>query len=108
MPGDTNWVLTYEEPTVPGIEKRPLVDQTAPKWFPLLSTPFAIRWDLLDERQAMKNHEQTLTRLAERGGLDPIEAMANVQTRGYQPKDFRDAFAALIAAYDEHKVDFDE
>jgi hypothetical protein len=38
----------------------------------LKSMPMA----MLDERQAMKNHGQSLKRLAERGGLAPSEALS--------------------------------
>jgi len=36
-----------------------------------------IPWRLIEshERQALRNHNQTLERLAERGGLDPHEAL---------------------------------
>lgn len=38
----------------------------------------AIPWEVLapHERQAQRNHSQTLRRLAERGGLSPAEAVA--------------------------------
>jgi len=41
-------------------------------------------WDLLaaHEEQAIKNHGQSLARLAERGGLDPEEMLAVMQDRG--------------------------
>jgi N-acyl-D-aspartate/D-glutamate deacylase len=40
-----------------------------------------IPWDLIapHEKQAQNNHDQSLKRLAERGGLDPIEAMLVLQ-----------------------------
>lgn len=41
---------------------------------PIKSIP--IEW--LSEEMAIKNHSQSLKRLAERGGLSPIEAMANI------------------------------
>lgn len=44
-------------------------------WMPLLDyKPLALPAALLDEAQAMKNHGQTLQRLAERGGLSLDEA----------------------------------
>lgn len=38
-----------------------------------------INKDLLNEEWAMKNHSQTLDRLAERGGLSCREVLANVK-----------------------------
>lgn len=40
-------------------------------------------WKLIasHERQALINHDQTLTRLAERGGLSPCEALAILEDR---------------------------
>lgn len=43
--------------------------------------PKYVRWDALSEDQAMKNHSQTLERLAERGGLSPVEIVLNVKSR---------------------------
>lgn len=40
--------------------------------------PRDVKLSALNEKQAMKNHSQTLTRLAERGGLSPLEMMCNV------------------------------
>lgn len=37
------------------------------------------------ELQALRNHSQTLARLAERGGLSPCEAVAVLQNRRWQP-----------------------
>lgn len=69
------------------------------KWFPLLGTPFAIRRDLLNEETAQQFHYQSLDRLAERGGLAPNEAWANVsKDRGALNRSQKEAFAALIAA----------
>lgn len=40
--------------------------------------PKSVPFELLNEEQAMKNHSQTLDRLNERGGMSPIEIVANV------------------------------
>lgn len=40
--------------------------------------PRFVRWEALSEKWAQINHGQTLTRLAERGGLDPTELVANL------------------------------
>jgi hypothetical protein len=44
---------------------------------------FVVPWDLLapHEAQADRNHQQTLERLAERGGLSAREALAVVEDR---------------------------
>lgn len=62
------------------------------KSFPILLTipswkayrdrcPKSIPWELIEphREQAMKNHYQTLERLAQRGGLDPIELKSVLQ-----------------------------
>lgn len=45
----------------------------------------AIPWDVIAnaEVQATRNHSQTLTQLAERGGLTPCEAMAVLEGKNY-------------------------
>lgn len=61
----------------------------------------AIPFDLLKphEVQAVRNHQQTLARLAERGGLSPCEALAVLEDRKYismTPDESRDALIALV------------
>lgn len=61
-----------------------------------------IPWDLIEphERQAQANHSQTLTRLAERGGLSPDEALAVLEDRDYyatRRMTYAEANAALAA-----------
>jgi hypothetical protein len=68
------------------------------EWFPLLGTPFAMRWNMLNEEQAKRIHGQSLERLAQRGGLSPSEAMANVERRAFHDVAKEQAFRALIAA----------
>lgn len=43
--------------------------------------PETVPWDLLapHEKQALRNHDQTLKRLAERGGLSPAEMVAVIE-----------------------------
>ena len=57
------------------------------KKFPVLSFGKEVKryvyWYKLDEEQAMINHQQTLTRLAERGGLSEEEIVANVLGKPY-------------------------
>lgn len=58
-------------------------------------TPKFIRWDALNEEWAQKNHGQTLKRLAERGGLSPCEALANIERRQWTRIDLNAAREAL-------------
>jgi hypothetical protein len=48
-----------------------------------LGCPKTVPWSLLapHEAQARKNHDQSLARLAERGGLDPTEMVALFSAR---------------------------
>jgi hypothetical protein len=50
-----------------------------PLYMPLIGTPLAIQFAVLDLEQAQQNHGQSLTRLAQRGGLAPFEALALVK-----------------------------
>lgn len=52
------------------------------KYFPIMGF-HGIPWEILapHARQAMANHDQTLERLAERGGLDPYEAICILEDR---------------------------
>lgn len=49
----------------------------------------AINWDIIrpHANQAMKNHGQTLERLAERGGLSWVELIAVLEDRPYEDMD---------------------
>ncbi len=80
--------------------------------FPILgergTLPRAVPWSLVEshERQAYKNHGQTLARLAERGGLAPCELLAVLQDRKWQRMSFDDAVAgvhAFLTAHDMNK-----
>ena len=55
-------------------------------------------WELFEphEAQAQRNHYQSLTRLAERGGLSPAEALAVLEDRKFQDMDDKDAWIGLI------------
>lgn len=46
------------------------------------------------EQQAIRNHSQSISRLAERGGLTPQEAMAVIQGRSWDDRRWRDEDAA--------------
>lgn len=57
-----------------------------------------IRWSVIagHEQQAMKNHYQTLERLAERGGLSPCEAVAIIEDRKWHRMDKKAAEDRLM------------
>jgi hypothetical protein len=54
--------------------------------------------DVLNEEWAQKNHYQTLTRLAERGGLSLCEAAAIIQRRPWRQMSDADALEVLKKA----------
>ena len=55
--------------------------------FPIMHGKYlkGIPWELIapHERQAQDNHDQSLKRLAERGGLSPCEALVILENRSY-------------------------
>jgi hypothetical protein len=61
-----------------------------------ISYPRAVSWDLVKdhEKQAYANHYQSLTRLAERGGLSPLELWCVVNdTKWYDKGDMTETKA---------------
>lgn len=56
--------------------------------FPVLDAGFSVPWRLVApfETQAQRNHSQTLQRLAERGGLDPVELWAVMHGMGWRDR----------------------
>lgn len=60
-----------------------------------LGCPNFVRWECLSEGWAYQNHSQTLTRLAQRGGLDPSELAANIEKREYKKMSLEDAVAFI-------------
>lgn len=70
------------------------------KDFAVETIPFALIAP--HERQAQKNHRQTLARLAERGGLSPSEALAVLEDRRRHPipaAEARKRLAAKVEAF---------
>ena len=53
-------------------------------WMPIMGTRLSIKFSLLSEEWAMRNHGQTLGRLAQRGGICPREAMAIIEGRPFK------------------------
>jgi len=68
--------------------------------FPIMSSALMhkVPWDFIapHERQAHRNHYQSLKRLAERGGLSVCEALAVVEGRQWHRMDQVDAASQLI------------
>lgn len=64
-----------------------LQDKPFPVINPPKGCPTHVPWSALDEEMAYKNHRQTLSRLAERGGLNVIEIYLNYHK--IDIKDFR-------------------
>lgn len=68
--------------------------------------PKFIRWSALNEEWALFNHGQTLTRLNERGGLSPCEALANIERRAWHRMPWELALAKILPfAYQVGKGD---
>jgi hypothetical protein len=55
------------------MKKFPVLESARPKRY--------VNWDCLDEAWAYKLHDQSLERLASRGGLSPKELVLNVAKR---------------------------
>jgi hypothetical protein len=73
----------------------------------VLTLPIAIPWDMIapHEKQAQANHSQTLSQLADRGGLGPAEALAILDDRRWHSmplaaacRELNGRIAAWIAA----------
>lgn len=62
-----------------------------------LGCPASISWALIapHERQALRNHSQSLKRLAERGGLSACEAVAVLEDREWHKMTRKAAIARL-------------
>lgn len=58
--------------------------------------PKFIRWNSLNEEWAQRNHDQSLKRLAERGGLSPCEALANIERRPWHRMNWELALAKIL------------
>lgn len=64
-------------------------------WMPLIGYPLAINMGILNQRQAKINHNQTLERLAERGGLSFSEAAAIASNREWQKMTLQESLDLL-------------
>jgi hypothetical protein len=82
-------LATLTQEPIPGVryEQPPTLERTFPVLGPRWpDAPREVPWDFIEphRRQALKNHDQTLERLAERGGLDPTEMVAVLEDRHYR------------------------
>ncbi len=73
----------------------PLYDKLGRKLHPY---PASVPWALVEphREQALRNHYQTLERLAERGGLSADELHAVVHDRAWRHMDSAEAFQWLV------------
>ncbi len=80
--------------------------------FPILGTKFTIPWASIapHEQQAISNHGQTIKRLAERGGLDWVEALAVIEDRKWVELDSEIARKKVLSIVSNHynNIDIDE
>lgn len=72
-----------------------------------LGCPRSVPWSFVapHEAQARANHDQTLERLAERGGLSPSELVAVVRGEGYRvvmSRSDEDAIPLLLELLERH------
>lgn len=84
-----------------------------PKEFPVLmdnrkkfpTCPLSIPWAMIapHERQALRNHDQTLQRLAERGGLSTCEMVAVLEDRRWKKMDVQESIDQLLGLVKEWK-----
>lgn len=67
------------------------------KWFPILGGYGVIPFEVIEphREQAMKNHGQTLERLAERGGLDYDEMLSVLEDRNWSSSQCKDHYADI-------------
>lgn len=57
--------------------------------------PLFVPMSMLNEKAAQSNHSQSLARLAERGGLDPSEILANIGLQRWRKMDMQQAINQL-------------
>jgi len=90
------------------------VEHASPLLFPIQEfiygsyRPWFVAWEFMrpHEEQARRNHgQQTLARLAERGGLSAGEALAAVLGRSqYEPREPADAKEELLRMFNAWKL----
>jgi hypothetical protein len=91
----------YTADQVRALLAREAVEVPQVRYMPIMKTPLAIPFALLNEEWAQRNHGQSLARLAERGGLGPCEALAIVKRERwgqYRHLTQAEVLTALLAA----------
>lgn len=80
---------------------------TTERMFPGLKGP-SVPWRIIamHEPQAMENHDQTLERLAQRGGLRPSEMVAVLEDRKWRSMPDDEARKRLFEIVDQHSPKF--
>lgn len=83
----------------PVLDQRPRQEQLAIPW------PSHVPWSLLEphESQALKNHGQTLERLAQRHGLSLCEMLAIIERRPWRrmgDQEALDGITALVETFE--------
>ena len=70
----------------------------------VLCQPTEIPWAMIEphDKQAHRNHSQSLSVLASRGGLSPCEAVAVLEDRRWTPMDQGSAIERLRQLMDQH------
>jgi hypothetical protein len=63
-----------------------------------LGCPLEVDWGIVarHEAQCLRNHDQGVKRLAERGGLHPTEMCAVLEDRRWRPMPLEDAITDLL------------
>lgn len=81
------------------------------KMFPVMVGKYGVPkayvpWGLVlpHEKQALRNHSQSLERLAERGGLSPQELAAVLEDRPWQKMDDEHAWRVIFAVQDAQTI----
>lgn len=71
-----------------------------------LGCPRSVPWSLLTphEERAKMNHDQSLERLAERGGLDPAEMLAILEDRRWKSMEFSEIMQRLTLLLKAHRA----
>lgn len=74
------------------------------KLMPIMRTGLFVRFSVLDEGQAQRNHYQSLERLAERGGVSACEAIAIAERRAWRSTQVGEAITALAARAESAEI----
>ena len=115
-PGSTTQVIYQIRYCVAGCGSTPVSQASRPncssceRRFPIMEGPSIPWWFIAShEAQAKLNHDQTLERLAERGGLSPTEALAVLEdrrfSRGFNAETDRKRLTEIVTELDRPSQD---